>query len=53
MRGCMAIPANDRSAWEGKALFRANNVYDPLTLIAKAEVGDAELLNVIFESETL
>ena len=53
MGGCMAITTNDRSAREGKALLRAYDVYDPLTLIAEAEVGDAKLLDVIFESETL
>lgn len=53
MSGCMAITTNDRSAWEGKTLLGANDVYDSLTLIAEAEVGDAKLLDVIFESETL
>ncbi len=34
-------------------MFRADNVYDTLTLVAQTEIGQSKLLDVVFESNAL
>lgn len=49
----MGVTADDSGARKGEALFRTDYVDDTLTLVAEAEVGEAEGLHVFFESEAL
>jgi hypothetical protein len=53
MCGCVTIATDDRRAWQGKPLLRADNVYDALALVAETEISDAEILDIVFEGHAL
>ena len=47
MGRCMTVTANHCGSWQRKALLWSNNVNDTLALVAEAEVGKAELLDIV------
>jgi hypothetical protein len=51
--GCVAVTAHDCRAWQRETLLRTNDVHDALSLITETEVGQAELLDVLFERDAL
>lgn len=51
--GGVAVAADDGSSGEGEALLGADDVDNALALVAEAEVGEAEVLDVLLESDAL
>ena len=49
MRGGMRIAADDRGAGQREALFRPDDVHDALFARGRAEIANAEILNVLFQ----
>ena len=50
VRGRMAVPADDREARKGDSLFRGDDVNNPLTEVVHGEIGDIEVVGVLFKS---
>ena len=47
------VAANDGCPWEGEAVLRANDVNNALALVVHPKVGEAELTDILFESQDL
>lgn len=39
---CVTVATDHRRCWESEALLRANDVYDTLAFVVKAEIGEVE-----------
>ena len=53
MRTRMAVPTYHRRPGQGEPLLGPNNMHDPLSLVAQAEIREAEFLDVVFEGGAL
>mmetsp|Transcript_19895 Transcript_19895/g.41290 ORF Transcript_19895/g.41290 Transcript_19895/m.41290 type:complete len:515 (-) Transcript_19895:121-1665(-) len=53
VRGRVAVPAHRRAAREGEALLRPDDVHDALSLVLHAEVGEAEVADVLLQLQDL
>lgn len=53
MGGCVAITAHNSGTRESETLFGSNDVNDSLTLISESEVSQTEVLDIIFQGNTL
>jgi hypothetical protein len=51
--GSMTVATNNRRTWKGETLLRADNVDDPLALVTKTKVCDAEVLDIVLEGHAL
>lgn len=49
----MAVTADNSCSGKSEALLGANDVDDPLALVAHAEVGETEVLDILLEGGTL
>jgi hypothetical protein len=49
----VTVATHDCCAREGETLLGSDDVYDSLALVTEAEVGDAEILDVVFEGHAL
>lgn len=51
--GSVAVTTDNGGTGKGEALLWADNVDDTLALVTKAEVGETEVLNVLFQGDAL
>ena len=51
--GGVAVTADNCGTWQSESLLRTDNVNNSLTLVTKAKVCDAEVLDIVLEGHAL
>ncbi len=49
----MTVSADDGRPWESKALFRANDVDNPLPVVAETEICETKVPDIVFKGNAL